>query len=404
VIVWNAVQQTLRQIRRNPMRSSLTTLGILIGVAAVIAMIALGRGATARVTEDLSGLGQNLLFVVPGTPGQGGPGGAASVRPFDVSDAIAIRRDIRGLAGVAPMVTRGVVAVYGGATWRTSVTGSTADYPTVLKWQVATGRSFTDAELRVGAPVCVLGDTVRRELFGAVDPLGATLRVSNVSLRVVGVFAPKGSSSFGQDQDDFILVPLATHQRRITGSREISMIFLSAADPEDSGRIQGDVDALMRERRHLQPGDTPDFMVRDMKEAMTMVSSITGVLTSLLAAIAAISLLVGGIGIMNIMLVAVTERTREIGIRLAIGARGQDVLAQFLIEAIALSALGGLAGIALGLAISYAATTKLGLPLEIDALLLLLPFGFAAGVGVIFGYFPARKAARMNPIDALRQE
>jgi putative ABC transport system permease protein len=403
VIVWNAFHQTLRQMRRNPLRSALTTLGILIGVAAVIAMIALGRGAAARVGKDLAGLGQNLLFVIPGTPGHG-PGGPGGARPFDVADAVAIEREVRGLAGVAPLVSRGVVAVYGGATWQTTISGSSGDYATVLKWQIATGRSFSEAELRVGAPVCLLGDTVRRELFGAVDPLGATIRVSNVSLRVVGVFVPKGSSSFGQDQDDFILVPLATHQRRITGSREVAAIFLSAADPADSGRIKADVEALMRVRRRLHPGDTPDFFVRDMKEAMAMVGSITGVLTSLLAAIAAISLLVGGIGIMNIMLVAVTERTREIGIRLAIGARGRDVLAQFLIEAIALSAFGGIAGITLGLTLSYLATSKLGLPLEVDALLLLLPFGFAAGVGVVFGFFPARKAARMNPIDALRQE
>ncbi len=404
MIVWNAVQQTLRQVRRNPMRSALTTLGILIGVAAVIAMIALGRGAAARVNQDLAGLGQNLLFVVPGTPGQGGPGAAASVRSLDVADAAAIAREVDGLAGVAPLVSRGGVAVYGGASWRTSITGSSGDYLTVLKWKLARGRAFSEAELRVGAPVCVLGHTVHRELFGAVDPVGATIRVGSVSFRVVGVFAAKGSSSFGQDQDDFIYVPLATHQRRITGSREVAMIFLSAADPDASGRIKTDVEAVMRTQRRLQPTDTPDFFVRDMKEAASMVGSITSVLTSLLAAIAAISLVVGGIGIMNIMLVAVSERTREIGIRLAIGARGRDVLAQFLIEAIALAALGGIAGITLGLGLSLVATSQLGLPLEIDAVLVLLPFGFSAAVGVIFGFFPARKAARMNPIDALRRE
>jgi putative ABC transport system permease protein len=404
MIVWNALQQTLRQTRRNPMRSTLTTLGVLIGVAAVIAMIALGRGAAARVGKDLSGLGQNLLFVVPGTPAARGPGAAASARPFNRSDADAIRREVQGLAGVAPTVTRGTTAVYGGASWRTTVTGSTADYGTVLSWRVARGREFSEAELRAGAPVCVLGETVRRELFGAVDPIGASVRAGNVSLRVVGTFAPKGSSSFGQDQDDFILVPLATHQRRISGAREVDVIFLSAIDPAETGAIKADVEAVMQRRRHLRVGDTPDFFVRDMKEIASTVSSITGVLTSLLAAIAAVSLLVGGIGIMNIMLVAVSERTREIGIRLAIGARGRDVLAQFLIEAIALSTLGGVAGIAFGLSLSYLATSKLGLPLEVDATLLLLPFGFAAAVGVVFGFFPARKAARMNPIDALRRE
>ncbi len=404
MIVWNAFQQTLRQIRRNPLRSGLTTLGVMIGVAAVIAMIALGRGAAARVSNDLSGLGQNLLFVVPGTPAARGPGAAATARPFDPGDAAAIRREVPGLAGVAPTVTRGTVAVYGGASWRTTITGSTSDYFTVLSWKVGDGRVFNDAEQRVGAPVCVLGATVRRELFGAVDPIGATIRIGNVSMRVIGTLVGKGTSSFGQDQDDFVLVPLATHQRRISGTRDVEVIFLSAVDPEQANQIKADIEVVMRRRRHLRPDDTPDFFVRDMKEIAATVGSITSVLTSLLAAIAAVSLLVGGIGIMNIMLVSVSERTREIGIRLAIGARGRDVLAQFLIEAIVLSTLGGVAGIAFGLSLSWLATSKLGLPLTIDPMLLLLPFGFAAGVGVVFGFFPARKAARMNPIDALRRE
>ena len=404
MIVWNAVHETLRQLRRNPMRSALTMLGILIGVAAVIAMIALGRGASARVGSDLSGLGQNLLFVVPGAPGSGGPGRRTEAPPFDEGDARAIQREVRGVAGVAPTVTRSAVAVYAGESRRTTVTGSTADYFTVMRWRVGAGRSFSDAELRVGAPVCVLGQTVRHALFGAVDPIGATIRAGNISLRVVGVLAPKGSSSFGQDQDDFIVIPLATHQRRISGTHDVDAIFVSARNEAESGRIRGDIEAMMRVRRHLHPGETPDFTVRDMKEIAAMVGSVTGVLTSLLAAIAAISLVVGGIGIMNIMLVAVSERTREIGIRLAIGALGRDVLAQFLIEAVVLSAIGGLAGILLGLGGSYAITRRLDIPLEIDPLLIAVPFGFSAAVGVIFGFFPARGAARLNPIDALRHE
>jgi putative ABC transport system permease protein len=404
MIVWNAIHETLRQLRRNPMRSALTMLGILIGVAAVIAMIALGRGASARVGKDLSGLGQNLLFVVPGTPGRGGPGARTEAPPFDEGDARAIQREIRGVAGVAPTVTRSTVAVYAGASRRTTITGSTSDYFTVLSWRVGTGRTFNEAELRVGAPVCMLGETVRHALFGAVEPIGATIRTGNISLRVVGVLAPKGSSSFGQDQDDFIVVPLATHQRRISGTHDVDAIFVSARSEAESGRIRADIDAMMRVRRHLHVGEAPDFTVRDMKEIAAMVGSVTGVLTSLLAAIAAISLVVGGIGIMNIMLVAVSERTREIGIRLAIGALGRDVLAQFLIEAVVLSAIGGLAGIALGLGGSYAITRKLAIPLEIDPLLIAVPFGFSAAVGVIFGFFPARKAARLNPIDALRHE
>jgi len=404
VILGNAMLQTVRQLGRNPLRAALTTLGILIGVAAVIAMIALGRGASARVSRDLSGLGQNLLFVVPGSPA-GGPGAArTTARPFDPADADAIRREVSGLAGTAPTVTRGGVGVYGGASWRTQLIGSTTDYVRVMSWRAARGRVFDDAEVRIGAAVCVLGDTVRRELFGGLDPIGATVRFGSVSLRVVGTLAPKGASSFGQDQDDFVLVPLATHQRRITGSREIDAIFLSAIDPGDSGRIRRDVEALMRERRRIRTGDALDFFVRDMKEIAATIGSVTAVLTTLLAAIAAVSLLVGGIGIMNIMLVAVSERTREIGIRMAIGARGRDVMSQFLIESAMLSAIGGVAGIALGLGGSYLATRQFHLPLVVDATLVGLPFAFAAAVGVVFGFFPARKAARMNPIDALRHE
>ncbi len=404
MIVGNAIHETLRQLRRNPMRSALTVLGILIGVAAVIAMIALGRGASARVGNDLSGLGQNLLFVVPGTPGGGGPGRRTEAAPFEERDARAIQREVTGLAGVAPTVTRSAVAVYGSAKRRTTITGSTGDYFSVMAWQVGAGRTFTEAELRSGAPVCILGETVRRALFGGLDPIGATIRIGNISLRVVATLVPKGTSSFGQDQDDFIIVPLATHQRRISGTRDVDAIFVSARNEAESGRIRADIDALMRVRRHLHTGEPADFTVRDMKEIAAMIGSITGVLTSLLAAIAAISLLVGGIGIMNIMLVAVSERTREIGIRLAIGARGRDVLAQFLIESVVLSAIGGIAGIALGLAGSFAITSKLDIPLEIDPLLIAVPFVFSAAVGVIFGFFPARKAARLNPIDALRHE
>ena len=404
MIVGNAIHQTVRQLGRNPLRSGLTTLGILIGVAAVIAMIALGRGASERVAGDLAGLGQNLLFVVPGSPHGGGPGVRGSVRRFELADAAAIQREVPGVAGVAPTVSTSAVAVYGGASRRTTVTGSTGAYLDVLAWKLADGRRFTDAEGRVGGAVCLLGETVRRALFGAVEPVGAVIRVGDVSLRVIGTLQPKGTSTFGQDQDDFVIIPLATHQRRLTGLHDVDAIFLSGAPGVDTGAIRDAVEALMRVRRRLHEGDEADFTVRDMKEIAGMVGSVTGVLSALLAAIAAISLVVGGIGIMNIMLVAVSERTREIGIRLAIGARGRDVLAQFLIESVMLSALGGVAGISLGLLASWAATSKRAVPLTNDPVQLGLPFGFAAAVGVVFGFWPARKAARMNPIDALRHE
>jgi putative ABC transport system permease protein len=404
MIVWNAIHETFRQLRRNPLRSALTMLGILIGVAAVIAMISLGRGAAARVGNDLSGLGQNLLFVVPGTPGAGGPGRASEAPPFDENDARAISREVPGVAAVAPTVSRGSVAVYAGNERVTMVTGSTNDYFQVMSWRVSTGRTFDEAEQRSGAGVCVLGQTVRHALFGSIDPVGATVRVGNVSLRVVGALAAKGTSTFGQDQDDFIIVPLATHQRRISGTHDVAAIFVSAQNQQESTRIRSDIEVLMRDRRHLHLGEQDNFTVRDMKEIQAMVGSVTGVLTQLLAAIAAISLLVGGIGIMNIMLVAVSERTREIGIRLAIGALSRDVLAQFLIEAVVLSAIGGVVGIALGLGGAYAITSKLHIPLAIDPVIIAVPFLFSAAVGVIFGFFPARKAARLNPIDALRHE
>ncbi|WP_428265869.1 ABC transporter permease [Haliangium sp.] len=404
MILWNALVQTLRQIRRNPMRSSLTTLGVLIGVAAVIAMVALGSGAAARVEADLSGLGQNLLFVMPGTPGQGSPGARSSARPFTDQDVRAVRREIAGVEAVAPTASRTAVAVYGNANWRTMITGSDNDLFTVQTWRFALGRRFNEAELRAGAAVCVLGETVRHELFGTQNPVDARVRVGDFTCTVIGVLAPKGQSTFGQDQDDFAVVPLLTFQRRVAGNRDISFMFLAARHGADTGQVKRDVEALMSQRRHIREGEVPDFFVRDMKELAETVGGVTSVLTSLLAAIAAVSLLVGGIGIMNIMLVAVSERTREIGLRLAIGARGRDVLAQFLVESIALSSIGGVAGILLGLGGSYLATAKLGLPLVLSGGLIGLPFLFAVAVGVIFGFVPARKAARMNPIDALRHE
>ncbi len=404
MIILNALLMTLRYIRRNLMRASLTTLGVLIGVAAVIAMIALGNGASARVNADLAGLGHNLLFVIPGSPGQGGPGARSAARPFSERDARAIATEIAGLLAVAPSSSTGTIAVHGNANWRTTITGSDNNYMAVQSWTLAHGRRFAKGEMRSGAAVCILGETVRRELFGAQNALDASIRLGEVSCRVIGILAAKGQSTFGIDQDNFVLMPLTTYQRRFAGNTDVSVIFVSATDTADTGVIKADIEALMRQRRRIRRGDLADFFVRDMKEIARTVQGVTDVLTALLAAIAAISLLVGGIGIMNIMLVAVSERTREIGIRLAIGARGRDVLTQFLVEAIVLSTIGGLAGIALGLSGSYLATDALGLPLIVNTRVIGIPFGFSVAVGIVFGFFPARKAARMNPIDALRHE
>jgi putative ABC transport system permease protein len=377
---------------------------VLIGVAAVIAMVALGRGAASRVDADLSSMGQNLLFVVPGTPGSRGPMSRTSARPFTEADATAIARQVANIDAVAPMASSGGIAVYGGASWKTGVTGTTDAYFRVLSWKLAQGRGLTAADVRAGASVCVLGNTVRRELFASRDPLGAIIRIGDVSLRVVGTLAPKGKSTFGMDQDDFVLIPLTTFQRRVSGNRDVSIIFISASRGADTALVKRDLEALMRQRRHIRPGGLVDFFVHDMKEIAATVEGIASVLTSLLAAIAAISLLVGGIGIMNVMLVAVSERTREIGLRMSVGARRRDVLVQFLVESSVLSMIGGLVGIGIGLAGSYVATSKLGLPLTIDPVVIGIPFAFSVLVGIVFGFFPARKAARMNPIDALRSE
>ncbi|MCC6996674.1 MAG: ABC transporter permease [Deltaproteobacteria bacterium] len=404
-MIANAVLMALRQLRRNPMRSLLTTLGILIGVAAVIAMVMLGRGAQDRIASDLSGMGKNLLFVMPGSPahGPGGPG-AGGARTFRVEDARAIERTVPDLAVVVPVASRSMVAVAGSGRWVTSVSGTDNGYLTALSWQLAHGRAFNLGELRAGAAVCILGDRVRRELYPSQDVRGVWVRLGTVSCRVIGALSPKGTSTFGQDQDNFVLMPLRTFQRRVAGTEDVAVIFLSAVEGASTERIKARTETLMRERRHIHTGEDPDFNVRDMKEVARMVGSITGVLTSLLAAIASVSLLVGGIGIMNIMLVAVTERTREIGIRLAIGARAREVMVQFLVESVVLSMVGGLAGIGVGLGASLLATRKLGLPFEWQNPMVLLAFAFAMVIGVLFGWVPARKAAHLDPIAALRHE
>ncbi|MEM6531776.1 MAG: ABC transporter permease [Myxococcota bacterium] len=402
MIVFNALALALREIRRNALRSGLTALGIIIGVAAVIALVTLGKGATARVTNDIAALGNNLLVVAPGGEQRGGAVEAA--RSFELSDVDAIDRDVRGIAATAPMSSRRMVAVFGNQNWPTNVNGSTASYVQVRDWTVAEGRMFTDGEARAGRALCVLGATVVEELFGNQDPVGRSVRLDRMSCRVIGVFEAKGEASFGQDQDDFVLMPLRTFQRRIGGTQRVALIFVSAADSAETSDVQKHISALMRDRRGIREGQEDDFRVNDLKEIADTVATTTGILTALLGAIAGISLLVGGIGIMNIMLVSVTERTREIGTRLAIGAMERDVLTQFLVEAIVLATSGGTVGIGLGLLCSAAVGRYLELPFVVDPLIIVVAFAFSGFVGVVFGFFPARKAARLNPIDALRHE
>jgi putative ABC transport system permease protein len=401
-MLWATLMMALREIRRNVMRSTLTTLGIIIGVAAVIAMVTLGQGATDKVTGDIAKLGNNMLIVMPGSERHGPT--AESAQALSIDDAKAIATDVPAAARVAPAASRGVLAVYGNKNWSTAATGTNNDYFAVRDFSVASGRVFSDVELLGGTPSCILGATVRKELFGNQDPLGASIRVGALACTVIGVLVEKGQSTFGADQDDFLVLPLPTLQRRITGNTDVSAIFVSATSDRLTSKAKEQIELLMRERRHIAPGQKDDFAVQDMKEITKTVQTATGALTALLGAIAGVSLLVGGIGIMNIMLVSVTERTREIGIRLAIGARESEVLGQFLVESASLSALGGLIGIGLGLGGSYAAARGLGLPFPFLPEVVLIAFLFSAAVGVGFGYYPARKAAHLNPIEALRHE
>jgi putative ABC transport system permease protein len=402
-MIWNAFILALREIRRSAMRSILTTLGIVIGVASVIAMVMLGDATTAYVTNSISKLGSNMLIVRPGQD-RHGPGGDTTAKRFNQNDIVALHREVGGLKGVAPVSSKGVQAVYGNKNYSTSIDGSDNEYFTVKDWVFESGRMFAPAELQGGKAVCVIGDTIRKELFGDQDPIGASLRLGNFSCKVIGLLHPKGASMFGMDQDDIIVVPIRMFQRRISGNQDISVIMVSAKNASGVENIKNSITALMRERRHIHRGDEDDFNVRDLREVVQTLTSTTKMLTLLLGAVATISLLVGGIGIMNIMLVSVTERTREIGIRLAIGALEREVLLQFLVEAIVLSSLGGVIGVILGLSFGIGISIFFDLPLIFNTSIVIIAFLFSTLVGIIFGFFPARKAARLNPIDALRYE
>ena len=398
----NTLLLALRSIRRNLMRSFLTILGIVIGVSAVITMVTLGNGATMAVQNQISGLGTNLLQVRPGQ--RMGPGGGSGAPAFKATDADAIAQQIGGILAVAPEARTSATVVAGGRNWTTSIIGSTNAWLETGNWAVRTGRVFSDAELRAGAAVCLIGETVRRELYGTRDAVGEQLRVKAFSCEVVGVLASKGQGAFGNDQDDTVVVPLRTLQRRVTGNTRVNTLLVSMQDGSDPERVKASLTQLLRELRKLSDTDEDNFNVLDTKQLADTLSGTTKVLTMLLGAVAAVSLLVGGIGIMNIMLVSVTERTREIGLRLAIGALEREVLLQFLIEAVVLAALGGLIGIVLATGASIGLSALMKVPYIFNPGVNLLSFFFSAGIGVLFGYFPARRAARMDPIDALRHE
>jgi putative ABC transport system permease protein len=399
----NTLLLALRSIRRNLLRSFLTILGIVIGVGAVITMVTLGNGATLAVQNQISSLGTNLLQVRPGQ--RLGPGtGGASAPAFKEEDAEAIASQIGGIAAVAPEARTSSTVVAKGRNWTTSITGSTNAWLATGNWKLADGRAFSDDEQRAGSAVCLIGATVRRELYGAGTAVGEQLRVKQISCEIVGLLASKGQGAFGNDQDDVVLVPIKTLQRRITGNTRVNTVLVSMTEGSDPERVKASLTLLLRERRKLAPSDEDNFNVLDTKQLADTLSGTTKVMTMLLGAVAAVSLLVGGIGIMNIMLVSVTERTREIGLRLAIGALEREVLLQFLIEAVVLACLGGLIGIVLATGASIALAGVMDLPYLFNPGVNLLSFAFSAGIGVLFGYFPARRAARMDPIDALRHE
>ncbi len=401
-MVFNAFRLALNEIRRNVMRSSLTILGVVIGVAAVITMVTIGGGATVQVTEQIASLGTNLLIVTPGQ--RMGMGQRAAAPPFQMDDVEAIGREIGTVAAIAPISSQPVTAVFGNANWSTTVMGTDNQYFRVGNWALEAGREFTESELRAGSAVCVLGATVRRELFGNQDPSGSKIRLGKLSCVVIGTLLSKGQSTLGRDRDDAVLIPLRTFQRRLAGNQDVSLIQVSVRNGASTERAEEDISELMRKRRHISVSEDDDFTVMDLKEITKMLAGTTQVLTALLGAVAAVSLLVGGIGIMNIMLVSVTERTREIGIRLAVGALEREVLTQFLVEAVVLSAFGGGVGVVLALVVSVLGSRALNVPFVFNLGIVIVGFLFSVGVGIVFGYFPARKAARMDPIEALRHE
>ena len=399
----NALLLAFRQIWRNPMRSLLTVLGIVIGVAAVITMVTVGNGTTTSVREQIESLGGNQLVLRPGQ--RMGPGGSAGAPSFKIADIRAIENQIGGVVSVAPQTTRSTVVVAEGKNWSTTVYGTTNDYFTTDNRTLAAGRYFETAEEKSGSAVCVIGETIRKELFGeGADVIGKMIRVKSFSCRIVGLLAEKGSAAMGGDKDDLVVIPFNTLARRLVGNNRVSSLVVAVDPDSDRTMLKASLKELMRERRSLSSTDVDNFQILDTAEIAETVTSTTKVLTTLLGAVAAVSLLVGGIGIMNIMLVSVTERTREIGVRLAIGATEREVLLQFLIESIVLGCLGGLLGIVIAAIASWVLASFMQVPFAFYPGINLLSFGFAALTGIVFGYFPAQRAARLDPIEAVRHE
>ena len=398
----NTIKVALRALRRNKMRSILTALGIIIGVGAVIAMVSIGNGAKAQVEAQVASLGENVITVFPGSFTTGGMrSGWGSASTLTIEDAEGIRREVANAVAVSPEVRDRAQVLANGLNWNTQIMGESPDYPAIRTWKFAEGSIFTDQDVRSVAKVAVLGKTVVDQLFPDGDPLGKTVRIRNIPFKVVGVLASKGFNLFGQDQDDTVVIPYTSHLKRVSHHTNINSILVQAASAEAIDKVQQDITDLLMQRRK---GREQDFTVRNQVEIAQAATATSETMTLLLGAIAGVSLIVGGIGIMNIMLVSVTERTREIGIRLAVGAHGRDVLLQFLIEAVILSSLGGVIGILLGIGGSELVSMKTGWPILVSSTSVVVAVVFSAAVGMFFGFYPARKAAQLDPIEALRYE
>ncbi|RJG44666.1 ABC transporter permease [Mesorhizobium sp. DCY119] len=402
-MLWETIRLALLSVRRNVLRSFLTLLGIVIGVAAVIAMITIGSGTTEKVKNDISKLGSNLLVVRAARPERGGST-SFTPRRLEERDLLGLRKGLTNAKAVSAASQSTVRVVYGAENIAAQVTGTDTDFFIARDWDVSSGRIFSESEVRSGAGVCILGETVRQQFFGAGDPDGMSVRVNKTSCKVIGVLQAKGTSGFGQDQDAVVMMPLGAFQPRIAGNRNIDAVYIAAQDGVATSAVQESIEGIMRDTRRLAPDADDNFEVRDMTQIADAMTSATTTMTGMLGAVAGVSLLVGGIGIMNIMLVSVTERTREIGIRLAIGAHEKHILIQFLVEATVLSLLGGLIGIAIGLALAGAASLTLSIPFAPSIPIILLAVGFSALIGMVFGFFPALRGARLDPIDALRHE
>ena len=396
------IRIALRALRRNKLRTFLTMLGMIIGVTAVIAMVSIGNGAKSQVEGQIASLGQNVLSVFPGSMSSGGArGGWGSASTLTPDEAELIAREVPGIVAVSGEVRDRQQVMANGLNWNTSVQGESPDYLSIRAWGLAEGTMFTEADVRSAGKVAVIGKTVADQLFAGNDPVGETIRVRNIPFKIVGVLTSKGVSFFGSDQDDTVIIPNTSAMRRVMGRQYLSAILIQASAPSEMTRIQTEVANLLQQRRS---GREPDFTVRSQLELAEAATATSRTMTALLGGIACVSLLVGGIGIMNIMLVSVTERTREIGIRMAVGAKGKDILLQFLIEAVMLSVIGGVIGIVLGVGISKFLAIKMNWPALTSLTSILVAFVFSAAVGIFFGFYPARKASSLDPIEALRYE